>query len=223
MVMNLGSTLTHGVHNMARLFSYYGPLDIGSAFPAKKDLGDFVEYMINRVNDMVIENSEVDFIPPIVYSDRGRVFNIDYNFLVNCLDDYLDNVGIQEDFYLTVNLSYNSLKNCIFLICGIFDDYYDVVRIRQRSLNISKLKTNRPVEIKDRFYNVLVIENGENMKRFSAVPFSASEVKKIVSDSAYNLLVSLTDKACFEQIAFGMAQFSDLVRNTGIELEYVTN
>lgn len=207
---------------MARIFSYYGPLDIASAFPSKTDVGSFIEYMIGRVNEMAMENHDDDFIPPIVYSDRGRVFNVDYNFLVNCLDNYLDNVGVKEDFYLTANLSYISLKNCIFLICGILDDYYDVVRIRQRSLNVSRLKTNRPVEIKDRFYNILVIGNGDNMKRFSAVPFSASEVKKIVSDSTYNLLVSLTDKACFEQVAFGLAQFSDLARNTGIEPEFVT-
>jgi hypothetical protein len=207
---------------MSRMFTYYGPTDIGSAFPSKNEVGVFIEYMIGRVNEMALENKGDDFIPPIVYSIKGKVFNVDYNFLINCLDDFHDNVGIKEDFFLSETPSPSVLKNGHYFVTCLLDDYYDVVRIRQRSLDISRVKSVRVVEIKDKFYNVLAIKNGDNVKRFSAVPFSASEVKKIVSDSAYNLLDTISNKGCFEQVVFGIFQYSEWVRTNSREPEYVT-
>jgi hypothetical protein len=207
---------------MARIFSYYGALDIASAFPSKQDVGMFIEYMIQRLNEKALENKSEDYIPPIIYSEKGKVFNIHYNFIVNCLDEYLGHVGVKEDFYLIQNPSHITLGNCLFLVESILDDYYKIVRIRQRTLDTSRLKFSRVIEIKERFYNIVVIQNGENIKRFSAVPFSASEVKKIVSDSAYNLLNSITNKECFEQVAFGLVQFSNWAKSSGIDPKHVT-
>lgn len=208
---------------MSRIFSYYGPLDIGSAFASKSDVGDFVEYMVKHLNKMVLENKEDDLIPPVIYSDKGKVFNFDYNFLINCLDDYYDNVGIKNDFYLTENPSQHVLKNGLFLIEGILDNYYNIVRIRQRTLDVSRIKSNRTIDIKERFYNIVVIGNGNNIKRFSAIPFSGSEIKKIISDNMYNLLVSISDRECFEQVAFGLSQFASWMKNADIIPTHVTN
>jgi len=205
-----------------KIFTYYGPLDIGSAFSSRNDIGTFLEYLIGRLNDIVAENNEDDFIPPVVYSEKGRVFNVDYNFLINCLDDYHDNVGIKDDFYLTDSVSPSVLKNGQFLVASILDDYYGVVRVRQRTLDISRLRTTKPIEIKERFYNILGIQNGENVRRFSAVPFSASEVKKVVADDRFNLLDWIANRRCFEQVIFGIPQYSEWVRDNGCEPEFVT-
>ncbi|ADR35207.1 hypothetical protein Sulku_2548 (plasmid) [Sulfuricurvum kujiense DSM 16994] len=194
---------------MTRIFTYYGPLDIGSAFSSRQEVGQWIEYMVKRLNKIVLENKREDFIPPVVYSGKGKVFNFDYNFLVNCLDDYHDNVGIKDDFFLTNNPSKTVIKNGLFLVTSLLDDYYGIVRIRQQTLDISRVRTTKVVEIKDRFYNILAIANGDNVRRFSAVPFSASEVKKIVSDSTYNLLESISNRECFEQVIFGIAQYSE--------------
>ena len=207
---------------MTRIFSYYGALDIGSVLLSRRDLGEFVEYMIGRLNEMIMENRDDDFIPPVVYSVQGKVFNIDYNFMIICLDDYHDKVGIKEDFLLTDSPSPEVMKNALFLVTGVLDNYYDVVRIRQRKLDISKFKTMRMVEIKEKFYNVLLIANGNNVKRFSAVPFSGSEVKKIVSDNAYNLLNSIACSGSFEQVAFGVKQYAEFVKSVGYAPSYVT-
>lgn len=207
---------------MAILFEYRGPLDIASAFRSKSDVGSFIEYMIGQVNEMILKSGGVGYIPPFIYSIQGKVFNLDYNYMIKSLDDYLDNVGVKEDFYLTENPSNITLKNALHLVTGVLDDYYDVVRIRQRSLDISKVRSGRIVEIKNRFYNVLVIRNGDNVKRFSAVPFSASEVKKIVSEVAYNVLDSIANRECFEQVAFGIVQYSNWVKANGSEPDYVT-
>lgn len=207
---------------MARIFSYYGPLDIGSAFPSKKDVGTFIEYMIERLHEMALENKREDFIPPVVYSGKGKVFNFDYNFLVNCLDDYHDNVGIKDDFFLTDNPSKTVIKNGLFFVTSILDDYYNVVRVRQRTLDTSRLRSVRVVEIKDRFFNLLVIANGDNVKLFSAVPFSAFEVKRIISDSVYNLLMNISNNERFEQVVFGISQYSEWMRVNGREPDFVT-
>lgn len=207
---------------MTRIFTYYGPLDIGSAFSSRQEVGQWIEYMVKRLNKIVLENKREDFIPPVVYSGKGKVFNFDYNFLVNCLDDYHDNVGIKDDFFLTNNPSKTVIKNGLFLVTSLLDDYYGIVRIRQQTLDISRVRTTKVVEIKDRFYNILAIANGDNVRRFSAVPFSASEVKKIVSDSTYNLLESISNRECFEQVIFGIAQYSEWVRANGREPDFVT-
>lgn len=207
---------------MTRIFSYYGALDIGSAFPSRSDVGEFIKYMIGCLNEMIMENRDDDFIPPVVYSSKGRVFNFDLNFVINCLDDYHDNVGIKDDFFLTGSPSPIVMKNAYFLITNIFDEYYDVVRIKQRKFDPKKIRSNHPIEIKNNFYNPLIIRHGDNVKRFSAVPFSASEVKKIVSDRAFNLLNSITNKDCFQQVAFGVKECMEFVRNHNFEPTFVT-
>lgn len=75
---------------------------------------------------------------------------------------------------------------------------------------------------KSNFYNPLIIRNKENYKRFSVVPFSASEVKKIVTDSTYNLLDSITNKEDFEQVTFGVKGCMEFVRDRNIETSFVS-
>jgi len=205
-----------------RMFEYYGPMDIASAFSDTTEIGNFLIHLINAVNDLSSNSKNDDFIPHVFYSEMGKSFNIDYNFLIKTLDEYHDNAGIKEDFLLSESPSKSMLKNGSFLIASIFEDYYEIVRIRQRKLDISKLKTQRIVEIKDKFYNILVVKNGDNLKRFSAVHFSASEVKKMIPEKNYNLLNSLSNKSSFEQVAFGIKQYSDLVSKLGCEPKYVT-
>jgi hypothetical protein len=56
----------------------------------------------------------------------------------------------------------------------------------------------------------------------SAVPFSVSEVKGIVSDGAYNLLMSISNNARFEQVAFGIPKYSEWINANGYEPDFVT-
>lgn len=205
-------------------FNYFTSMDIGSAFRSKVDVGEFVEFVIKQVNKLYLENDGVkDFIPPVVYSRQGRVFNVDYNFLVICLSKWLDDPVIKDDFFMAENTSADSMKNGFFLVVGILENYYDVVRVRQKKVDCSKFKTNKPFEIKDKFYNLIVIQNQESVKRFSAVPFSASELKSLLHENDYALFVSMCDRDEFEQVAFGLPQYGEYVRTSGGEVEHITS
>jgi hypothetical protein len=204
-------------------FDYYTAMDIGSAFRSKNDVGEFLEAMIRDDAELYIENEGVnDFIPPIVYNDAGKVFNVDYNFLVNSLSKWLDDPVVNDDFILTENAKAEVLKNAMHLIVGIFENYYDVVRVRQKKVDTSKFKSNKPFEIKDKFYNLIVIRNKENLKRFSAVPFSASTLKGMLHEKDYALLVSMSNRDTLEQVVFGAVKYQEFVRVRGSEVEYVT-
>jgi len=205
-------------------FTYYVPMDIGSAFRSKVDVGEFAEFIIKQVNELYLDNKGVkDFIPPVIYSRQGKVFNVDYNFLVICLSKWLDDSVILDDFFMAKNTSLESMKNGFFLVVGILENYYDVVRVRQKKIDVSKFKTNKPFEVKDKFYNLVVIQNKENVKRFSAVPFSGSVLKGMLHEHDYALLVLMCDQDKFEQAAFGLAQYGEYVRSNGVEVEYVTS
>ena len=205
-------------------FTYYVPMDIGSAFRSKVDVGEFAEFIIKQVNKLYLDNEGgKDFIPPVIYSRQGKVFNVDYNFLVICLSKWLDDSVIRDDFFMDEKTSLDSMKNGFFLVVGILENYYDVVRVRQKKIDVSKFKTNKPFEVKDKFYNLVVIQNKENVKRFSAVPFSGSVLKGMLHENDYALLVEMCDKDEFEQVAFGLPQYGEYVRIMGAEVEYVTS
>lgn len=205
-------------------FTYYAPTDIGSAFRSKVDVGEFVEFIVKQVNKLFLENDGAkDFIPPVVYSRPGRVFNIDYNFLVICLSKWLDDPVIKDDFFMAENTTMDSMKNGFFLVVGILENYYDVVRVQQKKVDCSKYKNSKPIEIKNKFYNPLIIRNKENIKWFSAVPFSASVLKGFLHENDYTLLVEMGDRDEFEQVAFGPAQYGDLIRSLGCKIESVSS
>lgn len=114
------------------------------------------------------------------------------------------------------------IKNAYFFVAGLLDDYHGVVRIKMRSFDPTKARSNRPIEFKNNFYNPLIIKNGDNIKRFSAVPFSDSELKKLLPDKMYNLLNFIANKESFEQVAFGVKGCMEFVRNQGLEPDFVT-
>lgn len=193
-------------------FTYYTPMDIASLFRTTNDVGQFIEHMIDIASD-IKEKSQGDdsFIPPVVYSHKGRSFNFDYNFMVHCLAEWVNDRAVEGDFKFTEVANASAMKNGIFLVVGILEEYYGVVRINNRTIDVSKYKSQRTVSLDTRFYNLIVIKNGEKYKRFSAVHFSASEVKKLIDENAYHALVMIADSSDFEQVVFGISAYKKFV------------
>lgn len=203
--------------------TYYTPLTLGGFLQTRFEVITFVIFVINELGELASEHiNDPHYIPPSVYSDKGRCFNFDYNFLIICLSKYCEDKAIEGDFILTENANSEVVKNGLFLVVSILEMYHGIVRIRNKKVDIARYKNAREIEIKDRFFNVICIQNGSNIKRFSAVPFSASELKKILPESEYRFLDSITNKAEFEQIAFGMGPYLELIRTKGVTPEPVT-
>lgn len=205
-------------------FIYYSPTDIGSAFRTYKEVGEFCEFMIDEALELQHSSNDLqEWISPIVYSRPGKAFNIHYNFLVMCLSKWLGEGAIENDFLLTDSADERVVQNAFLLIVGILENYYEVVRVRQKTIDISKFKTTKFFNIQDKFYNVIVIKYGKNFKRFSAIPFSASAVKKLISAESYNALIELSDKDEYEQVAFGSMQVNAFIQKNGINPDFVTS
>ena len=73
----------------------------------------------------------------------------------------------------------------------------------------------------ERFYYVLVMQNGENKKRLSAVPFSESNIKKIIHPERFIALENVVKKEKYKQIAFGHQKLKELVVATNISPDFV--
>lgn len=196
-------------------FEYYTPMDVASLFRTSRDMGQFIEDMIDTVVELKDRNAGDDsYIPPVVYSHQGRSFNFDYNFIVSCLSSWVNDSAVEGDFRLVDTANASVMKNGVFLVGAIFEDYYGVARINNRIVDISKYKSQKTIDLKTRFYNLIVIKNGENYKRFSAVHFSASEIKKLIDANAYWMLVSIAENSKYEQVVFGINQYQKLVKET---------
>ena len=199
---------------------YTSPLSIGTAFECSIDVGIFIETMVDEVEKLAV-NKEEDFIPPIVYSGMGRVFNVNYNFMIECLAKTQSEPRIKDDFLMDERMSEVSVNNALFLVVGVLENYYGVVRANSQKIDLTKYKTSRTIEIKPRFYNVVLYKNGENVKRFSAVPFSESVVKKFISPEKFKMLEAVTKIVKIEQVAFGHGRYNDYVAANKIVPEYV--
>ena len=162
-----------------------------------------------------------DFMPPIVYSSMGRVFNVDYNFMVNCLSKFVGEDRIYGDFVLQENASDDVVRNGLFLVVSILEKYHDVVRANNKRIDLSRYKNKGSIDMSERFYNVLVMQNGENKKRLSAVPFSESNIKKIINADRFIALENVVKKEKYKQIAFGHHKLKELVIATNISPDFV--
>ena len=201
-------------------YEYYTPLDVASMLRTESDVALFFEYMIDEVESLMVGKDD-DFMPPIVYSTQGRVFNVDYNFMVNCLSKFVGEDRIYGDFVLQENASDEVVRNGLFLVVSILEKYHDVVRANNKRIDLSRYKNKGSIDMSERFYNVLVMQNGENKKRLSAVPFSESNIKKIIHPERFVALENVVKKEKYKQIAFGHHKLKELVIATNILIDFV--
>ena len=205
---------------MMTKYEYYTPLDVASMLRTESDIALFFEYMIDEVESLMVGKDD-DFMPPIVYSAQGRVFNVDYNFMVNCLSKFVGEDRIYGDFVLQENASDDVVRNGLFLVVSILEKYHDVVRANNKRIDLSKYKNKGSIDMSERFYNVLVMQNGENKKRLSAVPFSESNIKKIINADRFIALENVVKKEKYKQIAFGHQKQKELFIATNISPDFV--
>ena len=127
-------------------YEYYTPLDVASMLRTESDVALFFEYMIDEVESLMVGKDD-DFMPPIVYSSMGRVFNVDYNFMVNCLSKFVGEDRIYGDFVLQENASDDVVRNGLFLVVSILEKYHDVVRANNKRIDLSRYKNKGSIDI----------------------------------------------------------------------------
>jgi hypothetical protein len=205
-------------------YEYDFPLSVMNLLLSSVHLKNFIESMIDDVVKLNNENAhKADYIPPIVYSAMGRAFNVDYNFLVKSLAYFGENESIEYDFVLKEGMSTDRYKLAHFLVVSVLEDYYELVRLNNNQLDVSKYRNARSVSIAKRFHNVVCIQRGENIRRFRAVPFSEMNLKKLIDISSFEALDKVANRNEFVQVVFGEHKYKEYLQANRIEeIPYVT-
>jgi len=201
-------------------FEYYTPTDVGSAFRTEQDVSIFCDYMVEEL-EKSSNGKGNNYVPPIVHNARGKVFNIEYNFIIKCLSKFLEDDAILGDFSLTENSSAPVIKAGIFLVVGILEDYYGVVRANSSKVDLSKYKNSKSINVTKRFYNVVAMKNGDEIRRLNAVPFSESELKRVMTLERFLTLEAIAKNEKLEQVAFGLGQFLEYEKLNGLAVQSV--
>lgn len=202
---------------------YAFPLQIANYFASSVHLKEMLESIIEDTVELCNNNKDnVDFIPPIVYSRQGKAYNIDYNYLVHCIGWKIGDQTIETDFSIGKVSEKDRYKRAEFLVCGILEGFFDLVQVNNNKVDLSRYKNARVIELKKRFFNVLCIQNGENIKRFSAVPINGIKLQQLIDLEFLEALNMFSDNDNFKQVAFGEKAYSAfLSANKFNEIEYV--
>lgn len=202
-------------------FEYFAPPSVGSAFLTEQDVAVFIDFVLDELIELS-NGKDDDFIPPVVYNAMGRVYNIEYNFIVKCLSKFLEDDAILGDFSLVENASGGAVtKAATFLIIGLFEDYFGLVRANNYKVDLGKYKSKGMVEVGRRFYNVLVMQNGNEKRRFSAVPFGENGLKNMLTADRIMMLDDVAKNENLRQIVFGNGKYKEYIASTNSVPEYV--
>lgn len=205
-------------------FNYVVPMDILQLFRTQGHIKEVLDNCANELINLAIENqNNPEWIPPIVYSDRRKTFNIHYNFLIFSLATLAD----QEEIYFQLKLDQSEKKEAVktaqLLVMGLFEDNLEIVRrMNTYMMDCSKFRNAKPFPLSRRYYNRIVMKNGGNEKVFSAIPFDGHKVQGLMDEELFLSMRNIATNANLEQIVFGEKQFSDY-RNgvSGREPEWV--
>lgn len=186
-------------------YSYVVPLDIVQFFktPAhvKEVLDSCAEELIRVANE---NKNNPDYIPPIVYSEQGKAFNIHYNFLISSIAYLAGNEEIYFQLKMDENEKRDAVKTAQFLVMGLLEDHLELLRrMNTYMMDCSKYKGARPFQISRRFFNRIVIGCGDNERVFSAVPFDAVKMQGLMDESLFLSMKEIASNPRFTQVCFG--------------------
>lgn len=204
-------------------YRYDFPLSIVNYLLSTVHLKEMIESIIEDTVELCENNrDDVDFIPPIVYSSQGSAYNIDYNYLVHCIAWKVGDPTIETDFSMSKGVDAERYKRAEFLVCGILEGFFGLVQVNNNKVDLSRYKNARVIELKKRFFNVLCIQKGAKVRRFSAVPVNRLKLEKLIDLESLEVLDLISDNDSFKQVAFGDNQYKAyLSANKLSEIEYV--
>ncbi|OCL95733.1 hypothetical protein [Aliarcobacter thereius] len=83
---------------------YKYALDITRAFSSEEHIKKFLNFFMDEATSFANEiDKNGNQIPyPIIYSDKGFVYQTDYNFLIHCIAKYFASINVSIDIYLSI-------------------------------------------------------------------------------------------------------------------------
>ncbi|AXX84579.1 hypothetical protein [Aliarcobacter skirrowii] len=83
---------------------YKYALDITRAFSSEEHIKKFLNFFMDEAtlfaNEIDKDGNQIPY--PIIYSDKGFVYQTDYNFLVHCIAKYFASSNVKFDIYLSI-------------------------------------------------------------------------------------------------------------------------
>lgn len=201
--------------------SYQNPLSIAAVLQTEEVIGNMLALIAEEAIYSIENANDPEFIPPVMYSERGRCFNVDYNFLIRMIGRFIDEKEelnrFIEDFFIRYDGMQSVEKNALFLVANILEEYYGIVGMNSSKIDLTKYRNARSVTLQRRFFNTICYENGANLKRFRSVHFMENEVKKVMDIELFNELKSLLMTSKCVQVCFGDKQYVDLLNERKLE------
>ena len=187
-------------HNFDQIFPY----SIITAFKTDAHLDSFLSALVvDAIDDINDSKNDPNYMPPIVYSPMGKSYNFHYNFIVRSMAFWLDDMSIFHEFELSDNPGKNdAYKYGEFLICTIFEEIYNLMKINSKTIDLSRYKFAKSIEIKRSFFHQIVYKKGDVYTRFAAVPFFEKQIQKRIGDELYDRLFDAMSGLEIEQAAF---------------------
>lgn len=202
---------------------YDGPMSISQAFATEVHLREIMESLVDDLLEQIeMGRGNPDFIPPVIYSEMGKCFNVHYNFLINTLAITFKDERVNSDFLILAERRQEDTKKLgVFLVCGILEDYYNIARINPKKIDMSKYKNAKSLDIFRNFYNTVVYKKGEQYVKFNAVPINEMALAKLIDRDQFNRLQDAAKRPDIEQAAFGDYQHMNLLKAIGRQsIEY---
>lgn len=83
---------------------YKYALDVTRAFSSEEHISKFLNFFMDEAtlfaNEIDKNGNQIPY--PIIYSDKGFVYQTDYNFLVHCIAKYFASINVKFDIYLSI-------------------------------------------------------------------------------------------------------------------------
>ena len=191
---------------------------ITEGFQTPLHMKEMMENLIDHFVDELNKEHDLDYIPPIVYSQIGRAFNVHYNFLISSIARTFDDESVYSDFaVLPERRAEDTEKLALFLICSIFENWYGLVRINSRTIDIAKYKSAKSLDIPLKYSNDVCYKSEQNFTRFRAIPMNEISLKKMISEEHFIKLQEATTRYKVEQVSFGAGQYQALINKLGAE------
>lgn len=171
---------------------YECPTDIFRFFREEKVLNEFVFFLFDALENDIetnIENS--GYIAPVFFNAKAKVFNVHWNFLVDCLAKFVGESIVKDDFILSEGMS--NIDNMKMLWFGLFVFKY---RVGYYSFYGKYRPESLPL------YVPIVFERNGTKMKMAAVNFYASKVKEIMGNLGFQRVMKMITTCEAEMVLF---------------------
>ena len=188
-------------------------MSISTALDSEEKVDDFFVTLTEELHKLKEKNAGIkEYIPPVIYHEKAKAYNVDYNFLISVLAYHVSDENVLHDFTVKNKYCSDNMRNAHFLIRSIFEDYHRVARVNNYKIDVGRYRNAKSIDVSPRFCNIMGMKLDRNVRHFSAIPFSKNKLDKLVNNNTMQLLYACAYMPQVEQVFFGEHKYREFLR-----------